>query len=267
VRDLGGAPDVIGVALAKAAATAKLPLEQTMPITEALLTDLALEHQLFDRARLVKVLAADADAPELVVLAERLENAHGHTIQWLFAVLAETAIGGTAGLAPTGMQNAAATARTAATFAGSAAASGLNKAVATAGSLTERVQHSTSSTVSTQIGRLATLATSARSILTAGRDATLAETEKQVGKELGKEAASTVHHVRESLGAVAPSELPIPGFETLTARDASAAIKRLQTAEEILVVLAYEQAHEHRQGVVDAANRQVADLAKELGTD
>ena len=73
-----------------------------MPITEALLADLALEHELFDRARLVKVLAADADAPDLVAIATRLEDAHGNTIQWLFTVLAETAIGGPAALAPTG---------------------------------------------------------------------------------------------------------------------------------------------------------------------
>src|SRR5206468_1323048 len=49
VRDLGGAPDIVGIALGRAAAAAKMPLEQTMPITEALLADLSLEHQLFDR--------------------------------------------------------------------------------------------------------------------------------------------------------------------------------------------------------------------------
>ena len=80
VRDLGGAPDALGVALGKAAAAAKLPLEQTLPITEALLSDLALEHQLFDRARFVKVLAADADAPELVALAEQ-NPGHRHSSQ------------------------------------------------------------------------------------------------------------------------------------------------------------------------------------------
>lgn len=117
VKDLGGVPDVVGLALGRAAAAAKLPLEQTVPMTEALLADLALEHQLFDRARLVKILAADADAPDLVALAERLEDAHGNTIQWLFTVLSETALGGPAALTPRTMQAAATSARTAATFA------------------------------------------------------------------------------------------------------------------------------------------------------
>lgn len=260
VLDLGGAPDVVGVALGKAAATAKLPLEQTMPITEALLADLALEHQLFDRARLVKVLAHDADAPDLVALAERLENAHGSTIQWLFTVLSETALGGPAALAPTGMQAAAATARTAATFATSAAASGVNKAVASAGTLTDKVQE----TAQARVARARSLAKSARKIVRAGRDASLAETEKQAAKELGKSAATKVHHAREGLGAVAATELPIPGFDDLTARDAAAAIGRLTSVEDIRVVLAYEGAHKDRTLVVEAGNKQSAELAKEL---
>jgi bacterioferritin (cytochrome b1) len=264
VRDLGGAPDVIGVALSKAAAAAKLPLEQTVPITEALLSDLALEHQLFDRARLVKVLAADADAPELVALAERLEQAHGNTIQWLFAVLSDVAVGAPAALAPTGMQAAAATARSAAAFASSTATAGLNKAVATAGTLTERVQDATTNAVTSQVGRLVTLAGSAKKIARVGRDAALAETEKQVGQELGKNRASTVKHVREQLGAVSPGELPIKAFDDLTAKDAATRVTRLTSADEIRVVLAYERAHKNRQGVVEAADNRLSGLAQEL---
>jgi bacterioferritin (cytochrome b1) len=264
VRDLGGAPDVVGIAAGRAAALAKLPLEQAMPITEALLADLALEHQLFDRARLVKVLAADADAPELVALAERLENAHGNTIQWLFTVLSETAIGGPAALAPTGMQTAAAAARTAATFASTAAVTGVNKAVATASSVTDKVQESATSAVSTSAGRIASLASSAKQIARVGRDATLAETEKQAGRELGKDKASSVHKVREHLGAVNASELPIKAFDNLTAKDATSRINRLSTADEVHVVLAYEQAHKKRQAIIDAANKRVRDIVQEL---
>ncbi|MCU1593854.1 MAG: hypothetical protein JWO12_1246 [Frankiales bacterium] len=264
VRDLGGAPDVLGVALGKAAAAAKLPMEQTMPMNEALLADLALEHQLFDRARLVKVLAADADAPELVALAERLENAHGNTIQWLFTVLSETAIGGPAALAPTSMQTAAASARNAASFAGSAAVTGVNRAVETATNLTEKVQETTTTVVTNQVGRLMNLAGSAKQIVKVGRDATLAETEKQAGKELGKDKASTVHHVREQLGAVNADELPIKGFDALTVKDATSRIDRLATAEDVRVVLAYEKAHKNRQAVTDAADKRVRELAQEL---
>ncbi|MBW3639053.1 MAG: ferritin-like domain-containing protein [Actinobacteria bacterium] len=259
VRDLGGAPDMVGVALGKASAAAKLPLEQTMPITEALLADLALEHQLFDRARLVKVLAHAADAADTVALAERLEDAHGETIEWLFTVLAETALGGPAALAPTPLQAVATTARTAATFAGSAAATGLNRAALTVGNMSERVQDTSISSV----GRIVGLATSARKIVTAGRDATLAETENQAA-ERGSEVRSTVHQVRAGLGALSAAELPIEDFDLLTAKDAIAAISGLGLVEQVRVVLAYEQAHKKRQSVVEAADKRSAELAKEL---
>lgn len=260
VKDLGGAPDVLGVALSRAAAAAKLPLEQTLPITEALLADLALEHELFDRARLVKVLAADADAPDLVAIAERLEDAHGTTIQWLFTVLAETAIGGPAALAPTGFQAAAGTARGAATFAAGAAATGVNRAVATAGNLSQK----TGETVTQQLDRLRSLTGSARKVVGAGREASLTEAEKQAGKQFGKDAAQAVHQLREDLGVVAAADLPIKNYENKTATEVTAAISRLRSAGDVQVVLAYEKAHKNRTSVVDAGTRQVAQLAEQL---
>ena len=264
VVDLGGAPDVVGVALGRAAAAAKLPLEQTMPITEALLSDLALEHQLFDRARLVKVLAHDADASDLVTLAERLEDAHGETIQWLFTVLAETAIGGPAALAPTPVQAAASTARHAATFASSAATSGLNKAVATATTFGEKVTDTTTTVVSNQVSRLVNLAGSAKKIVTTGRDASLAEAEKQAVRNGGQGTAQAVHRVREDLGVVDASSLPIRRYDELNVRDTVSAIQELATAEDVRVVLAYEQAHKARQNVQDAATKRITQIAEQL---
>ena len=264
VIDLGGAPDVVGVALGRAAAATKLPLEQTIPITEALLADLALEHQLFDRARLVKVLAHDADASDLVALAERLEDAHGETIMWLFKVLAETAIGGPAALTPTTVQSAAATARHAATFASSATATGVNRAVATVTTLADRVQDTTSTAVGRQIGRVRSLATSAKKVVVSGRDATLAETEKQATSRGNTSAAHAVHDLRADLGTVDASDLPITSYDTLTARDAAAAVHKLRTAEQIRTVLAYEQAHKARVQVTDAATKRIAQLAEQL---
>ena len=268
VLDLGGVPDVVGLALGKAAAAVKAPLEQTVPMTEALLADLALEHQLFDRARLVKVLAHDADAGDLVALAERLEDAHGNTIEWLFTVLAETAIGGPAALAPTGLQTAASAARHAATLAGSAAFAGLNKFVATTASMTsvvtdrvsDRVQGSATG-VSSRVGRLTG---SARKIARAGRDATLAETQRQAEQDYGNRAAARVRDVREGLGAVEPGELPVKNYDRLTAKDAIAAINRVRSADDIQVLLAYEANHKDRQGVTAAAHRRITELARNL---
>ena len=260
VTDLGGAPNVLGVAFGKAVAAAKLPLEQSMPITEVLLADLALEHELFDRARLVKVLAADIDAPDLVAIATRLEDAHGETMQWLFTVLAETAIGGPAALAPTGFQTAAGTARSAATFTAGAAASGVNRAVATAGDLSRK----TGETVAQQLERLQSLSSSARKVAGAGREASLNEAEKEADKQFGKDAAQSVHSLREDLGVVDASDLPIKNYENKKATDVATAISRLRSTDEIQVVLAYEKAHKNRSTVVDSGTHRLEQLAEEF---
>jgi hypothetical protein len=60
IRDLGGIPELIGPFLGRAAAAVKTVVEQAQPFDEALLGDLALEHQLLDRARYIKALATAA---------------------------------------------------------------------------------------------------------------------------------------------------------------------------------------------------------------
>lgn len=63
IRKLGGFPDVIGPLLGRAAAAVKALTEQAQPFGEALLGDLALEHQLLDRARYIKALAVALGRP------------------------------------------------------------------------------------------------------------------------------------------------------------------------------------------------------------
>src|SRR3954453_7976445 len=94
IRDLGGFPDTIGPFLGRAAAAVKALTEQAQPFDEALLGDLALEHQLFDRARYIKALAVAAQRKDVADLAERLMTAHAATVDWLATVLAEDALGG-----------------------------------------------------------------------------------------------------------------------------------------------------------------------------
>ena len=60
LRDLGGVPDVVTPALGRATALAKTVVEQGQPIAAALFGDLALEHQLLDRARYLEALADTA---------------------------------------------------------------------------------------------------------------------------------------------------------------------------------------------------------------
>lgn len=264
IFEAGGVPDAVGVALGWAVTAARLPFEQAVPVVEALLADLALEHQLFDRARLVKVLAHQADEQKAVKLAERLEAAHAATIDWLFTVLAETAIGGPAALAPTAVQSAVIAARNTAMFATMAYVKSLNRAVSSAAELSHRFQVSTSSAVSDRVERVREFTGSARKVAAAGRDASLAEAEKQAGMDGAPGAARSLHAVRESLGAVSAAELAIPDLDTITNKEAVAAVKDLPTADDVRVVLAYEQAHKARPAVITAAKKRVREIATDL---
>ena len=260
IVSLGGAPDVVGLAVSRVGTAARLPLEQGVPLTEAILADLALEHQLFDRARYLKVLAHAGEEPKVVKLAQRLEDAHGETIQWLFTVLGETALGGPAALVPTGTQTVAQTARTTVTFAGSAYVRGLNSAAAAA----QRLTSSAGEAVSGQVGRVRTVTDSARKVLVAGRNAALGQFEREAKKDGAKDTAGTVHQVRENLGVVGADELPVEGYDALGSKQAADAVRDLSSVEAVRTVLAYERNHKARTQVVNAAEKRVSDIASDL---
>ena len=65
-------------------------------------------------------------------------------------------------------------------------------------------------------------------------------------------------------GVVEPSELPIPDYDLLNVSDAVAAVKDLTDSADIRVIIAYEEAHKNRQGVVSAAQTRVAAIAQEV---
>lgn len=264
ISQLGGVADLVGLAIARAGFTARLPLEQTVPVTEALLADLALEHQLFDRARLVKVLAHDTKHASVVTLAERLEDAHGATIEWLFTVLGETAIGGPAALVATPAQSAAATARTTVSIAGATAVKSVNRAVSTAAQFADKAQETAAGTVSQRAARARQLGASALKVLTAGRNAALDQAETEATKDKSAGTAERVHSVRENLGAVSPAELPIPDYDKLSNKEAIDAIRALECSEDLRTVLAYERAHKNRRAMVTAAEKRTSELATEL---
>ena len=107
IRELGGFPDVVGPLIGRAAAVFKALAEQAQPFDEALLGDLALEHELLDRARYVKALAVTAQRKDVQDLADKLITAHSATVEWLTTVLAEDALGGPAALRRSPTQAAA----------------------------------------------------------------------------------------------------------------------------------------------------------------
>lgn len=106
LRELGGVPDVITPVLGRATALVKTVVEQAQPLTGALFADLALEHQLLDRARYLEVLADAAGHIDTRLLAQRLQCAHRDTVEWITSVLAEEACEKPAPVPPTPVRKA-----------------------------------------------------------------------------------------------------------------------------------------------------------------
>ncbi|MGK2881869.1 MAG: ferritin-like domain-containing protein [Mycobacterium sp.] len=263
IRDLGGFPDVIGPFLGRAAAAVKALTEQAQPFDEALLGDLALEHQLLDRARYVKALAVAAKESDVQSLADRLITAHAATVEWLTVVLAEDALGGPAALRRTPLQAAAGVAVKVVSVPVYWSARNVDRAldsVRTAPDFVEELRERTQEL----LGRGQRAGEIAATTLSASRDAAL-QTAEQVTRDKGaSQASKTIHSARSASGVLTADELPIADYDELNVTQAVSAVKELEDPSDIRVVIAYEEAHKDRHGVVSAAQTRVAQIAKEV---
>ncbi|MCV7243690.1 ferritin-like domain-containing protein [Mycobacterium mantenii] len=256
IRDLGGYPDVIGPFLGRAAAAVKALTEQAEPFDEALLGDLALEDQLLDRARYTKALAVAAKRQDIVDLADRLITAHAATVDWLTTVLAEDALGGPAALRRTPIQMAAGTAVKLVNLPVTWSARGVDRAV--------DALRSTGPAINDLVKRGGNAGEIAAKALSASQSAALRAAERVTRSEGADRAADALHSGRATVGVLDESELPIGNYDELNVSEAVAAIKDLTTPDDVRVVIAYEEAHKNRQGVVSAAQTRIAAIAQEV---
>jgi len=215
-----------------------------------------LEHQLLDRARYLKALAVAQGNADIEKLADRLIVAHTATVEWLTTVLAEDALGGPAALQRTPIQAATGVAVKLVNAPVSWSTRGLDRAVQTVraappalGDLLSRGAHA---------GDVATKA------LTASRDAALATAERITRREGADQAADALHSMRSAAGVLEADELPIADYDTLNVSEAVTEIKELTTPADVRAILAYEEAHKNRHGVVSAAQTRVAAIAQEV---
>jgi hypothetical protein len=74
--------------------------------------------------------------------------------------------------------------------------------------------------------------------------------------------AGAVHETRADVGALAASELPIPHYEEMTAQHAITAIRELTDPDDLRAVIAFEEAHKNRSGVIDAAQVHYASVVR-----
>jgi hypothetical protein len=259
LRELGGVPDVVTPALGRLTAGFKVAADAAEPLSEALLQDLQLEHQLLDRARYLKVLAQTAEQSKVERLADRLITAHTATVEWLTTVLAEEALGGPAALVSTPLQKVASTASRVVNLPGRLAADTVNRTVdnvqQTAGSARERFSDVTD--------KASSFTDAVRDVVTAGRDASLQRAERVARREGDRDTAKAVHETRRDLGTLSASELPIKRYEELTQAEAIAAVKKLRTAEDVRAIIGFEENHKNRSSVVSAAQTRVAAIAKD----
>jgi malonyl CoA-acyl carrier protein transacylase len=260
LRALGGVPDVVTPIVGRFTALIKSNLEQTEPFDEALLQDLALEQQLQARARYLKALARAAGRRSTENLAERLEQAHTATVDWLTTVLAEEALGGPAALRATPFQRIAGGATQVVNVPTRFARDQFNKAVYRARNTADQARES----VEEVSDRASTISRGAREVLVSGRDAALRRAEAVARREGARDTAETVHNARRDLGSLSESELPIEGYDELGVQDAIKQIKALNDSDDIRTILHYEEAHKARANVVSAAQTRLAAIAKEV---
>ncbi|MCD2107104.1 MAG: ferritin-like domain-containing protein [Rhodococcus sp. (in: high G+C Gram-positive bacteria)] len=256
IRDLGGVPELIGPFIGRATAGMKAMVEQAQPFDEAILGDLGLEHQLLDRSRYLKALATAGGDQTVATLADRLITAHSATVDWLTTVLAEEALGGPAALRRTPMQAATGAAIRLVNVPVSWSTRSLDRAI-------DAVR--TSPPV---LGELISWGAYAGDVtvktLSASRDAAIATAEKVTRREGADGAADVFRSVRKSSGLLEPTELPIEDFDELNVTQAVSAVKELTEAAQVRDIVAYEEAHKNRHGVVSAAQARLAAIAQEV---
>ena len=263
IRALDGFPDVVGVAVGRVAAVTKGALDQGQTLSDALLGDLALEHELLARTKFAKMLADQVDTPAKVTdVLDRLEDAHTDGIEWLMTRLAEVALGGPVALRPTPTQAVVGVARQVASFPVRQTAGSVNRSVAAVGDFQARAEE----TVSVNLDRARQLVDAAGEIWSAGRDASLERTEEIARQRNDGDTARSVHRVREDLGAVDADELPIRNYDDLNAPQITGRIERLTDPQEVRTVLAYEAANKARKGVTTAAAERLEELAEAMAT-
>ncbi|MGZ8178533.1 ferritin-like domain-containing protein [Williamsia sp. SKLECPSW1] len=256
LRELDGLPEIIRPLVGRGIAAGKTILEQAQPLDEALLGDLQLEYQLLGRARYLKALATAHDLDAIVDLADTLISAHTATVNWLTTVLAEEAIGGPAALRRTPVQWASGLVATAVTLPGTVVARGADRVIDGVVRIPQRIGGLRSAAKGTTENVAVTV--------TAGRDAAL-EAAEDAARDTGATVlADTIHSARAATGTVGAEDLPIADYDDLTVTAAVAAIKDLEKASDIRLVVDYEEAHKNRQGVVSAAQTQLAAIAKDV---
>jgi hypothetical protein len=278
VKQVGGVPDVVGPLLGKASAFLTTQLNQVQTLQGALLGDLALEHQLRERARYARTLAESLGLTQVIPVLDRLELAHTATIDWLETRLGEVARTGTSALEATPVQAAVSAARRALGTPLALATIGVNRASGLVqrfgGKAVEEVQE----TAETVVDAGATVVSNAK-IKREGRtlpsEAGAGDAEADAGAEATADdvypTEGSVEVAVDEFGAVGSltdntgvepdgTHPPFPGYDKLSGDSVIRHVGESTDLPDLQVLLAYEEAHKNRKGVVQAVEARLAAL-------
>ena len=276
VKQVGGVPDVIGPLVGKAGAFVQTQLNQVQTLQGALLGDLALEHQLRDRARYARTLAESLGYAHVIPVLDRLEVAHTATIEWLEKRLDEVGRTGTSALEATPVQAAVMAARRILAAPFGAAASGVNRVTgivqafggsggAVAGDVVDKAK-ATKGTAKAAAGKAAGKAgdvvDKAADLTQKAADKTAADVYPTEGSvEPAVDEFGAVGSLNDNTGVEPDGEhAPFPGYDKLTGDRVMAHVAESTDLPDLQVLLAYEEAHKNRKGVVQAVEARLAQL-------
>ena len=276
VKQVGGVPDVVGPLLGKAGAYLQTQLNQVQTLQGALLGDLALEHQLRDRARYARTLAESLGYAHVIPVLDRLEVAHTATIDWLEKRLDEVGRTGTSAIEATPVQAAVTAARRVLATPFGVAAAGVNRVSGIVQSFGGKAAGEVVDVTDTAVGKTTSTARSA-----AGKVAGRAGDVVDKAADLTQKAADKAGDVYPTEGTVEPAvdefgavgslndntgvepdgeHAPFPGYDKLSGDRVMAHVSESTDLPDLQVLLAYEEAHKNRKGVVQAVEARLAEL-------
>lgn len=276
VAEVGGVPDVVGPLLGKAGAFVQTQLNQVQTLQGALLGDLALEHQLRERTRYARVLAQSLGETSVLPVLDRLEVAHSATIDWLETRLAEVGRTGTSALTATPVQYAVSTVRRAAGAPLGILSAGVNRTGALVGKVAGRTPQTVADALDSAQDTARAAAQSVRetadrvedvvedTVIDLTRDAADAvERAADTVEDAAQSAADTTEQVLEASGGadVEDAKPPFAGYEKLQGDTVIRHVEDTEDVAELRTLLAFEQAHKARKGVLQAAQQRLDALA------
>jgi len=242
---LGVAPAVLAPLAGRVTALLKAQFEQLESPSGALLGDLALEHQLLERTRFARSLASQLGEQTIAAVLDRLETAHTATIAWIEARLDEVAAGAAPMLRATPPQVAVGALQTAALLPARSLSSVVNRV---AGLLR----------TPPQLEQL---------------EQRLAETAARIRDRAQEAAGSVIDLTRGDATSAPPAEddappavptehdLPIKEYGRLAGDVIMRHTQDMDSVTELRAVLAFEQAHKARPGVMDALTARIGELS------